>query len=78
VGSEVDVEPPKGKFMLPDDTSRPLVFVAPRRRPEPLHLPRRRPPGMTEAMEKALGCDGAWPADHVQHFRAWIDAGSQM
>jgi hypothetical protein len=33
---------------------------------------------MTEAMEKALGCDGAWPADHVQHFRAWIDAGSQM
>jgi ferredoxin-NADP reductase len=28
VGSEVDVEPPKGKFMLPDDTSRPIVFVA--------------------------------------------------
>jgi ferredoxin-NADP reductase len=28
VGSEVDVEPPKGKFVLPDDTSRPLVFVA--------------------------------------------------
>jgi ferredoxin-NADP reductase len=28
VGSEVDVEPPKGKFSLPDDTSRPLVFVA--------------------------------------------------
>jgi ferredoxin-NADP reductase len=28
VGSEVDVEPPRGKFMLPDDTSRPLVFVA--------------------------------------------------
>src|SRR4029453_16457719 len=28
VGSEVDVEPPKGKFTLPDDTSRPLVFVA--------------------------------------------------
>ena len=28
MGSEVDVEPPKGKFMLPDDTSRPLVFVA--------------------------------------------------
>ena len=28
VGSEVDVEPPKGKFALPDDTTRPLVFVA--------------------------------------------------
>jgi ferredoxin-NADP reductase len=28
VGSEVDVEPPKGKFALPDETSRPLVFVA--------------------------------------------------
>jgi ferredoxin-NADP reductase len=28
VGSEVDVEPPKGKFVLPDDTSRPFVFVA--------------------------------------------------
>jgi ferredoxin-NADP reductase len=28
VGSEVDVEPPKGKFVLPDDTSRPLVFIA--------------------------------------------------
>jgi ferredoxin-NADP reductase len=28
VGSEVDVEPPKGTFTLPDDTSRPLVFVA--------------------------------------------------
>ncbi|HET9286439.1 MAG TPA: FAD-dependent oxidoreductase [Gaiella sp.] len=28
VGSEVDVEPPKGNFRLPDDTSRPLVFVA--------------------------------------------------
>jgi ferredoxin-NADP reductase len=28
VGDEVDVEPPKGKFMLPEDTSRPLVFVA--------------------------------------------------
>jgi ferredoxin-NADP reductase len=28
VGTEVDVEPPKGKFVLPDDTSRPLVFVA--------------------------------------------------
>jgi ferredoxin-NADP reductase len=28
VGAEVDVEPPKGKFVLPDDTSRPLVFVA--------------------------------------------------
>ena len=27
VGSEVDVEPPRG-FMLPADTSRPLVFVA--------------------------------------------------
>jgi hypothetical protein len=29
-------------------------------------------------MEKALGCDGAWPADHVQRFRAWINAGNQM
>jgi ferredoxin-NADP reductase len=28
VGSEVDVEPPTGKFTLPDDTSRRLVFVA--------------------------------------------------
>jgi ferredoxin-NADP reductase len=28
VGSEVDVEPPKGRFSLPEDTSRPLVFVA--------------------------------------------------
>lgn len=28
VGDEVEVEPPKGKFMLPEETSRPLVFVA--------------------------------------------------
>jgi ferredoxin-NADP reductase len=28
VGAEVEVEPPKGKFVLPEDTSRPLVFVA--------------------------------------------------
>ena len=28
VGSEVEVEPPKGKFSLPEDASRPLVFVA--------------------------------------------------
>lgn len=28
VGSEVEVEPPKGKFSLPEGTSRPLVFVA--------------------------------------------------
>jgi ferredoxin-NADP reductase len=28
VGTEVEVEPPKGKFVLPEDTSRPLVFVA--------------------------------------------------
>ena len=28
VGSDVEVEPPKGKFSLPEDTSRPLVFVA--------------------------------------------------
>lgn len=28
VGAPVDVEPPKGKFMLPEDTSRPYVFVA--------------------------------------------------
>jgi len=28
VGSEVDVEPPKGTFSLPEETSRPLVFVA--------------------------------------------------
>src|SRR5918992_2363898 len=28
VGSEVVVEPPKGKFSLPEETSRPLVFVA--------------------------------------------------
>jgi ferredoxin-NADP reductase len=28
VGAEVEVEPPKGKFVLPEDTSRPLVFIA--------------------------------------------------
>jgi ferredoxin-NADP reductase len=28
LGAEVDVEPPKGKFVLPEDTSRPYVFVA--------------------------------------------------
>jgi ferredoxin-NADP reductase len=28
VGAEVDVEPPKGTFALPEDPSRPLVFVA--------------------------------------------------
>jgi ferredoxin-NADP reductase len=28
VGSDVEVEPPKGSFRLPDDPSRPLVFVA--------------------------------------------------
>ena len=28
VGTEVEVEPPKGKFVLPDETSRPLVFIA--------------------------------------------------
>ena len=28
IGSEVEVETPKGDFILPDDTSRPLVFVA--------------------------------------------------
>ncbi|MBD0330538.1 MAG: FAD-dependent oxidoreductase [Thermoleophilia bacterium] len=28
VGAEVEVEPPKGRFALPDDPSRPLVFVA--------------------------------------------------
>jgi len=28
VGTEVDVEQPKGKFVLPEDTSRPLVFIA--------------------------------------------------
>jgi ferredoxin-NADP reductase len=28
VGSEVEVEPPKGRFGLPEDASRPLVFVA--------------------------------------------------
>jgi len=28
VGTEVEVEPPKGKFSLPADASRPLVFVA--------------------------------------------------
>jgi ferredoxin-NADP reductase len=28
VGSEAEVEPPKGTFALPEDTSRPLVFVA--------------------------------------------------
>src|ERR671922_683139 len=28
VGAEVEVEPPKGSFALPEDPSRPLVFVA--------------------------------------------------
>ncbi len=28
VGAEVEVEPPKGSFVLPEDASRPLVFVA--------------------------------------------------
>ena len=28
VGADVDVEPPKGSFALPEDASRPLVFVA--------------------------------------------------
>ena len=28
VGAEVDVEPPKGNFTLPEDPARPLVFVA--------------------------------------------------
>jgi ferredoxin-NADP reductase len=28
VGAEVEVEPPKGSFALPEETSRPLVFVA--------------------------------------------------
>jgi ferredoxin-NADP reductase len=28
VGAEVEVEQPRGKFVLPEDTSRPLVFVA--------------------------------------------------
>jgi ferredoxin-NADP reductase len=28
VGSEVEVEPPKGSFGLPEDPSRPLVFIA--------------------------------------------------
>jgi ferredoxin-NADP reductase len=28
VGTEVDVEQPKGTFVLPEDSSRPLVFVA--------------------------------------------------
>jgi ferredoxin-NADP reductase len=28
VGAEVEVEPPKGSFVLPEDPSRPLVFVA--------------------------------------------------
>jgi ferredoxin-NADP reductase len=28
VGTEVEVEPPKGKFALPEDASRPLVFIA--------------------------------------------------
>ena len=28
VGVEVEVEPPRGKFVLPEDASRPLVFVA--------------------------------------------------
>ena len=26
----------------------------------------------------SMPCDAAWPADQVQRFRAWIDAGSPM
>ena len=26
----------------------------------------------------SMPCDGAWPADQVQRFRAWIDAGTRM
>lgn len=26
--------------------------------------------------EGTMPCDGAWPAEQVQLFRAWIDAGS--
>ena len=25
----------------------------------------------------SMPCDGAWPTDQVQRFRAWIDAGTQ-
>jgi ferredoxin-NADP reductase len=28
LGADVEVEPPKGRFILPDDSSRPYVFVA--------------------------------------------------
>ncbi len=28
LGGEVEVEPPKGRFVLPEDTSRPYVFIA--------------------------------------------------
>jgi ferredoxin-NADP reductase len=28
LGAEVEIEPPKGNFVLPEDGSRPLVFVA--------------------------------------------------
>src|SRR6266550_619037 len=28
LGAELEVEPPKGTFVLPEDASRPLVFVA--------------------------------------------------
>ena len=28
LGADVEVEPPKGRFVLPEDTSRPYVFVA--------------------------------------------------
>jgi len=28
LGAEVEIEPPKGTFVLPEDSSRPLVFVA--------------------------------------------------
>ncbi|MDQ4020029.1 MAG: FAD-dependent oxidoreductase [Actinomycetota bacterium] len=28
LGAEVDVEPPRGRFVLPEDTSQPYVFVA--------------------------------------------------
>ena len=26
----------------------------------------------------SMPCDGAWPADQVRRFRAWIDAGTRM
>src|SRR5436190_345017 len=66
VGSEVEIEPPKGTFVLPDDSLRPLVFVAGGIGITPFRSMLRYmvagPPGMARAVSAALaeaGVDAA-------------------